>query len=214
MSKGPKQQDYKPSEAEKANAAVARAEYTRFKQKYDPLLQRMRDQSLTEDTTSTLRARANADTMQALTSQPTLQQTQNVSAGSDMAQALQGQLGVANQSGKEIQNKMQTGVLGTARGQAANAQTGMSKASRLATSEALTRAKANQDVANAKLAAVGQMAGTTLGAGLKNMRTVDARVDAQGNVMKNPDGSTQTISGSFFTPAQQKQGSRSLFRGY
>jgi hypothetical protein len=179
------------------------AEYNRFKQKYDPLLRNMRDESLTEDTTSTLRARSNADTMQALTSQPNFQQTQNVTAGSDMAQALQGQLGQATAAGKKIQNQMQTNVLGTARGQAADAQSGMAQASRLATSEALARAKAKQDVSNAKYAAVGQMAGAALGAGLSNMQSVDLAADGPG-----------TIKGSFFTPAQKKQGSRTLARGY
>jgi len=62
----PKAADYKPSEAEKASASVAMAEYQYFKEKYDPLLQEMRDKSLTEDVQSGLRGRANADVMQAL----------------------------------------------------------------------------------------------------------------------------------------------------
>ena len=41
MSKKPKQQDYKPSEADKTNAAVAVAEYNFFKENYDPLLQQI-----------------------------------------------------------------------------------------------------------------------------------------------------------------------------
>ena len=169
MSKKPKQQDYKPSEADKTNAAVALAEYNRFKEKYDPLLQQMRDKSLTDDATTTLRARANADTMQALTSDMGFQQTQNVSAGSDMAQGLQGQLGVANTSGLDVQNQMQSNVLGVARKQGADAQTGMGAASRLATSEALTRANAKQDVATAKFNSAVQL-GSALGMqGAKNL---------------------------------------------
>jgi hypothetical protein len=169
MSKKPKQQDYKPSEADKTNAAVALAEYNSFKEKYDPLLVQMRDKSLSDDPTTTLRARANADTMQALTNDIGFQQTQNVSAGSDMSKGLQGQLGVANTSGLGIQNQMQTNVLGTARGQAADAQKGMAAASRLATSEALTKAKAKQDVSTAKFNAAVQL-GSALGMqGVKNM---------------------------------------------
>ena len=195
MSKKPKQQDYKPSEADKANAAVALAEYNRFKEKYDPLLVQMRDKSLSDDATTTLRARANADTMQALTNDIGFQQTQNVSAGSDMSKGLQGQLGVANTSGLGIQNQMQTNVLGTARGQAADAQKGMANASRLATSEALSRAKAKQDVANAKFNMAGQLAGSVIGSGLQNMQTrgVDGRkgsffkpVDYQGEEVNTP----------------------------
>lgn len=169
MSSKPKQSDYKPSEAEKASASVAKAEYDYFKQKYDPLLQQMRDQSLTEDVQSGLRGRANADTMQALTAQPSYQQTQNLSIAGDLAQAYQGQLGIANTEAKKIQNTMQTGVLGTARGQAADAQTGMAKASRLATSSALTRAKAKQDVAQAKLNAAVQLGSAVVSEGAKNI---------------------------------------------
>ena len=162
MGSKPKQQDYKASEAEKTSASVAMAEYQNFKKKYDPLLQEMRDKSRTEDVTTTLRGRANADTMQALTSQPSYQATQSNTSAGDMAQAYQGQLGIANTSGKDIQNKMQTSVLGTARGQAADAQTGMAQASRLGTSQALTRAAANQQVAQAKYKAMGQIAGATI----------------------------------------------------
>ena len=169
MGSKPKAQDYKASEAEKASASVAMAEYQYFKQKYDPLLQQMRDKSLTEDVQSSLRGRANADTMQALTSQPSYQQTQSNTAAGDMAQAYQGQLGVANVSAKEIQNQMQTNVLGTARGQAADAQTGMAQASRLATSQALTRAKANQAVAQAKMNAGVKLGSAFIGEGIKNI---------------------------------------------
>jgi len=168
MGSKPKQQDYQASGAEKASASVAMAEYKNFKKKYDPLLQEMRDKSLTEDVTTGLRGRANADTMQALTSQPSYQGTQSNTSAGDMAQAYQGQLGIANTSGKQIQNKMQTNVLGTARGQAADAQTGMAQASRLGTSQALTRAKANQDVAQAKMNAAVEIGTAAVGEGLKN----------------------------------------------
>jgi hypothetical protein len=163
MSSKPKKSEYQATGSEKASAAVAMAEYQFFKQNYDPLLREMRDKSLTEDTTSSLRSRANADTMQALTAAPTYAQTQQLSRAGDQAQALQGQLGIANTSGKAIQNKMQTGVLGTARGQAADAQTGMAKASRLATSTALDRAKNNEAVRAARLKAAGKVAGTAFG---------------------------------------------------
>ena len=108
--------------------------------------------------------------MQALTAQPSYQQTQSPTLAGDLAQAYQGQLGVANVAAKGIQNQMQTNVLGTARGQAADAQTGMAQASRLATSEALTRARANQDVAQAKINAAANIASDFLGEGTKNIQ--------------------------------------------
>jgi hypothetical protein len=170
MGSKPKSQDYQASGAEKASASVAMAEYKHFKKNYDPLLQEMRDKSLTEDVTSGLRGRANADTMQALTTQPTYRSTQSNTGAGDMAQAVQGQLGIANTSGKDIQNTMQTNVLGVARGQAADAQTGMAQASRLATSQALTRAKANQDVAQAKMNAAVKIGTAVAGEGIKNIQ--------------------------------------------
>lgn len=188
MGSKPKKQDYEASEAEKASASVAMAEYQYFKQRYDPLLRQMRDKSMSEDIGSTLRGRANADTMQALTSQPSYQATQSTTATGDMAQAYQGQLGVANRNAKQIQNTMRTNVLGTARGQAADAQTGMAQASRLATSEALERAKAKQTAAMAKHQAAGQIAGALLMQGADNMSTKG----------KTADG--KEVSGGFFTP--------------
>jgi hypothetical protein len=174
------------------------AEYQYFKQRYDPLLRQMRDKSMSEDIGSTLRGRANADTMQALTSQPSYQATQSTTATGDMAQAYQGQLGVANRNAKQIQNTMRTNVLGTARGQAADAQTGMAQASRLATSEALSRAKAKQTVAMAKQQAAGQLAGALLMQGAENMSTKGEKMAGDGM------GPPEEVSGTFFTPVNSQ----------
>lgn len=198
MGNKPKKQDYKASEAERASASVAMAEYQYFKQRYDPLLQQMRDKSMSEDIGSTLRGRANADTMQALTSQPSYQATQSTTATGDMAQAYQGQLGVANRNAKQIQNTMRTNVLGTARGQAADAQTGMAQASRLATSEALSRAKAKQTAAMAKHQAAGQIAGALLMQGAQNMGTKGEKMAGDGM------GPPEEVSGTFFTPVNSQ----------
>ena len=168
MSKKPKAQNYKPSEADKISASVAMAEYNFFKDNYDPLLQKMRDEAGSDDATTTLRARSNADTMQALTTNLSLQETQRIDSGSDMAQAVQGQLGQATVQGENIQNQMGANVLAVARGQAADAQKGMAVASRLGTSEALARAQAKQTESQARLKAGTQIAGALVGQGLKN----------------------------------------------
>ncbi len=195
MGSKPKASNYKPSEADKVNAAVAVAEYNFFKENYDPLLQQMRDRSLTDDATTTLRARSNADTMQALTGEgPSLQETQRIDAAPQMAQGLQGQLSQASASGLGIQNQMQSNVLGIARKQGADAQTGMANASRLATSEALARAKADQTVSQAKFNA-GVQIGSALGMqGAKNIAGggtfftpnvgTELPTDAAGNVIQ------------------------------
>lgn len=194
MGSKPKQQDYQASEGEKASASVAMAEYTYFKQKYDPLLQKMRDDSLGTNDDKTLRGRANADTMQALTSAPMAQQAMSGQGSEDLAQAYQGQLGIADKSAEDIRNKKQMNVLGTARGQASDAQSGMAQAANLATSEALERAKNKQLVSQAKMTAIGQVAGAALAQGMQNKATTGQKMGANGM------GPPQEVKGSFFSP--------------
>jgi len=78
----------------------------------------------------------------------------------------------------------------------------MAQASRLATSEALTRAKASQDIKNAKLAAATQLAGTFIGAGLSNRQTRGLDV--------GPNNQLVQTQGSFFRPATISQGAFDL----
>ena len=189
MGSKPNKQDYEATEEEKASASVAKANYDFFKQNYAPLLREMRDQSQSEDNRRALRGRASADTMQALTAQPTYRQTQNISGAGEMSQALGGQLGIADASAKKIQNTMATNVLGTARGQAADAQSGMAQASRLATSEALARARNNQLVRGARNAAIAEVAAS----GLDRY--------SQKKAGKNADGSNKNNFGTRFFDA-------------
>ena len=198
MGSKPKQQDYKPSEGEKSSASVAMAEYTYFKQKYDPLLQKMRDESLSTNDDKMLRGRANADTMQALTSGSMAQQALSGQGSDDLAQAYQGQLGIADSSAEDIRNKRQMNVLGIARGQAADAQSGMAQAANLQTSEALARAKNKQLVSSAKMTAVGQLAGATLMKGMQNKATRGQK--DTGKVGADGKPIMETVKGSFFSP--------------
>lgn len=184
MSKSSKPKKAEATASEKTNAAVASAEYTYFKEKYDPLLQQMRDQSMTQDTKSTLRGRANADTMQTLTKDLSYQQTQNVQNAGSLATGYQGQLGAANKASKSIDNQAQSNVLGTARGQAADAQSGMAEASRMAAVESLKKAEAKQATSAAKWKAASSLAGSFALQGMANKGSGEG--------------------GSFFTPASQK----------
>ena len=72
MGSKPKPQEYRPSETEKQQARQAEADQAFFESTYDPLLRKMRDESLKTNTEATLRGRAQADTMQTLTGKPTL----------------------------------------------------------------------------------------------------------------------------------------------
>ena len=199
MGSKPKKQDYEASEGEKASASVAMAEYKYFKEKYDPLLQKMRDDSLTDKVDKKLRGRANADTMQALTTGPLARQSLTGQGAEDLATGYQGQLGAADKAAEEIRNQQQMNVLGTARGQASDAQSGMAQAANLSTSEALSRAKNKQAVANAKMTAVGQVAGAALSQGLSNMGTKGTKKVNVGTD-KFPEMKEVTTQGSFFSP--------------
>lgn len=194
MGSKPKKQDYKPSESEKASADVAYKEYSYFKQKYDPLLAKMRDQSASDAPTRALRGRANADAMQALTTNMNLAQTQDAERVGDLSRGAAGQVALATKKGQQIQSNLQSGVLKTARGQAAQAQSGMAQASRLDTSENLTKAKAKADVKAAKNAAIAQIAGSALAQGLDNMATTGMKMPKSGV------GPPQQVKGTFFNP--------------
>lgn len=189
----PKKAEYEPSADEKMSASVALAEYNSFKKKYEPMLLEMRDKSKSEDPTNLLRGRANADTMQALTTETSYEDTQANDKSSEMSQGLQGQMGVANQSGKDVQDKLGANVLGTARGQVSDAQTGMATASRLATSDALTRAKGKEDVRAAKTKAIGQVAGAALQLGAEKGMFGEA---PQAATWTNKEGTAKPV----FTP--------------
>lgn len=182
----PSQSDYQPSASDKASASVAKAEFDYFKRRYDPLLRKERDAAASDDIVKTARARANADTAQALTQQPSFAQTQSIDATGNMADAFTGQLSQATTQAKQFQNQRQGDVLATARGQSSTAQQGMSQIGRIETSEALNRAKNSMLEDRAKYKAIGQVS-TALGAqGVSNMNsgeggTFFTPVDAQGN---------------------------------
>lgn len=91
MGSKPKKSDYKASESEKMSASIAMADKQAFDEKYGPLLKNMRDQSKSDDPTRQLRGRANADTMQALTSDLSFRDTQELERSGEIANAALGQ---------------------------------------------------------------------------------------------------------------------------
>jgi len=165
MGSKPKKQDYQPSELEQTNAAVAAAEKRYFREKYQPLLTQMRDESLKEgDQQRILKDRAQADTMQALTGmRPSLAATQAVDYQSDLASAALGQQMQASRAAKDISTTKQTNVLGVARQQAADAQSGLAAASRMKRSRELAETQAKFQARQAKGAMWAQLGGSFLG---------------------------------------------------
>ena len=219
MGSGPKKSDYKASPAEQASAAVAVAENKYFKEKYDPLLQKMRDASLTDDSADVLRGRANADTMQTLAGKASYDRAATAASGGEEAQAYQAQLAQADKAGLTIKNNLQLGVLGTGRGQQADASTGMTAAGNMGASRVLTKAEASQTTRSAKTAALGKIGTSLIMQGAKNMKTggeTKFKKDADGNdttePMTNKDGSVmKTERGSFFSPRDDEGNSVSGF---
>ena len=188
MGKGPSKKDYAPSAAETASAQIAQSRYNDFKTKYAPLLKIRAAESQTDAVKTSLRGRAQADTMQAL-SKPSLAVAESPTAAGDMAEATTGQLSKANTKAREYNNQVGLSVLSRANQQAATAQEGLATASRLSTSSALAKAQAKQDVATAKWNAAAEIGSKIVGQGMENLS------------QKRPDGTS-----NFFSPGIQQPG--------
>ena len=171
MSNKPKKQDYKPSETEKTQASVAKAEKDYFNENYGPLLRRLRDITDTKDFSDISTGRAGADTMQALTSRPTLQAARSVDVAADMASAGGSQQLEAQRTALAAKREGQIGVLGTARGQQADAISGLSRAANIQSTSDLSRARDKQAVRDARLTAGLNFGSVLLGQGIQNRRS-------------------------------------------
>ena len=216
MGSKPKASEYKASPAEQASAAVAMAENKFFKANYDPLLRDMRDESLGAGVDETLRSRANADTMQTLAGNANYDRAATGDAGGAEAQAYQSQLAQADEAALDIRNKKKLNVLGIARDQAADAQSGMTSAANMGASEVLNDAAAKQQVRSAKTAALGQIGTSLTMQGGKNMQSKGQkpRLGEDGKQLTDKDGKglTDEVSGSFFSPVDDGGNSISGFK--
>jgi len=186
MSSKPKGSDYKASEEEKALASVSLADKKFFRENYLPKLTELRDQSAQQDYQGVARGRAQADTMQALTSRPSIQAARSVDSAANLASAAGSQQAQADFQALQAKRQRQVGVLGTARGQAADATTGLSRAAQIQSTKDLEFAKARQQERDARFAAGLKIATTGAKQAMQNMQSGDG--------------------GSFFTPAGLSQG--------
>lgn len=197
MSSKPKASEYKASEAEKTQASVAQAEKNYFNENYAPLLREMRDQSMQEDLGGVARGVAGADTMQSLTGKPTLSGARSVDESADLASAAVGQMAAASAQGLAASRKQQTGVLGTARGQAGEAMSGLAQASRIQNTKDLQAAKAKQMVRQAKFNAAEQIGSALMAQGQDNLSSYSGASDLNkpgffSRLFKPNDGSINT----------------------
>jgi len=154
----PKQEEYQPGNTEKVQAAVALADQKYFEQTYDPLLVEMRDKSKSDDAEKTLRGRANADAMSALTQpgpgsfNPAL--VSSIDNQANLASGAIGNILSANVTAKNVKDQEKLNVLKVARGQAGMAGSALANASRLENSQRLADAKANNELRRANMGIV------------------------------------------------------------
>ena len=160
MAKKPKKQDYKPSEAEKVEASVSRAEFDRYKRTYDPVLREWRDEA-ERDYAPMLRARAGADVMQATTSRmPSLSAVESVSGAADRASLGTSAMLAGTQQAKDVSTNMAADVLAASRGQQAQTLTGLSQAARLGAKGIIEASERSQMISGARMGALGEVTGT------------------------------------------------------
>jgi hypothetical protein len=108
--------------------------------------------------------------MQSLTGQgPSLAGTKSVDQAADLASAAVGQMAAASAQGLAASRQQQTGVLGTARGQAGEAMSGLAQASRIQNTKDLQAAKAKQQVREAQTAAAVNVGTTLFAQGAQNL---------------------------------------------
>lgn len=190
MSKGPKKSEYQATEAEQIQAKVAKAEKDYFNQAYSPLLREQRDTALKENYGDYVAGRAGADVAQGL-DKPSLMAARSVDASADRLSASIEMQGKAQAQGLSGKRQRQIGVLATARGQQADATTGLAGAARIAASDSLQSAERKQTIRAANLKAGFQMGGTMLAQGIENMNSGNA--DAS---FFNPGGTTKRSEGA------------------
>ena len=170
MGSSPKKEEYtKPSAYEASTASVGLAQQQHFDQYYRPLLRKERDLAGREQIAPTLKGMAQADTMQALTSQSNLGLAQGLGQSANIALGAVNQQLQANTAAVGASTKRQSDVLAAAKGQQFDAGDALAQASRLARSKGLADAQATQDVRLAKSAALMQGVGGMTKAGLQNM---------------------------------------------
>lgn len=141
----PKASDYKASDTEKANAAVALAQKNYYDDVYLPKLVEMTQSSFEDEDTliETAEGRATADTMQTLTSNPNRNAIASVNTEADIASALSGMTAQGTQQGVVGARGDQIGSIKSANKMVSDTQTGLSRIAKIDATRDLSMAAAN-----------------------------------------------------------------------
>ena len=170
MGSKPKAQDYKPSETEKTQAAIAAEEQRYFEQTYQPLFIKQMQRAAERKLAPTFRGRAQADTMQALTgSGPQLGVVSGVSDAADRAMGAVSNIAASTTQAAKASQSDQMNSLSQSLGLGSAASSGLASASRQAASRGLAEAQAKQQVRMAKNEALFSAAKAGLSMGMSNI---------------------------------------------
>tara|TARA_B000000565_G_C23637560_1_gene321378 strand:- start:31 stop:645 length:615 start_codon:yes stop_codon:yes gene_type:complete len=170
MGSKPKPQDYKPSETEKTQAAIAAEEQRYFEQTYQPLFIKQMQRAAERKLAPTFRGRAQADTMQALTgSGPQLGVVSGVSDAADRAMGAVSNIAASTTQAAKASQSDQMNSLSQSLGLGSAASSGLASASRQAASRGLAEAQAKQQVRMAKNDALFSAAKAGLSMGMSNI---------------------------------------------
>ena len=170
MGSKPKAQDYKPSETEKTQAAIAAEEQRYFEQTYQPLFIKQMQRAAERKLAPTFRGRAQADTMQALTgSGPQLGVVSGVSDAADRAMGAVSNIAASTTQAAKASQSDQMNSLSQSLGLGSAASSGLASASRQAASRGLAEAQAKQQVRMAKNDALFSAAKAGLSMGMSNI---------------------------------------------
>lgn len=189
--KKPSASDYRPTESEKTQSAVAQAEWTRWKQNFGGLLPEIAAKLDSEDVRSGLRSRANADLAQTM-GPISLGKTSNLDYANTVEQARLGQLAQANNQASAFKSKAQTDVLSMGQGQRSVTNRGLGNLARIETSTKLKQLADEQRGDIGRANAILEIGKAVASAGASNM----ASGSGQGSFFqpkmmdgKNKDGS-------------------------
>lgn len=173
MSSKPKKSDYTPGKDLLAQASAALGNHRNFQQLYQPILRGMRDLNPELQLKDTAGRRAQADWAQTFTNKDSVDARLVGSTDVDKARSMGSSslAASADQQVKKAHNDQQLGVLAAARGQEATNQSAASQLSQIETSSRLGDAARTLSRAQTLASAGGQLAGTFLGQGIRNLKT-------------------------------------------
>lgn len=200
MGSKPKAQDYKPSETEKTQAAIAAEEQRYFEQTYQPLFIKQMQRAAERKLAPTFRGRAQADTMQALTgSGPQLGVVSGVSDAADRAMGAVSNIARSTTQAAKASQSDQMNSLSQSLGLGSAASSGLASASRQAASRGLAEARAKQQVRMAKNDAMFSAAKAGLSMGLSNLASGSGSFfKGQTSVINPETGKLGTAPTGFF----------------